>query len=137
MTPATTNRCVFATAMLGIALAVMMAMQAQAAERWSWPSTSRATSERPVPTRVPWSPTSTTRTATSSPSSNTTSLKTASTSPGGRSGCPTFYSGWCGDVLPIVMYDGLRFYYEARDLADGLLDRLGEPTGRHDRADRP
>jgi hypothetical protein len=33
MTPATTNRCVFATAMLGIALAVMMAMQAQAAER--------------------------------------------------------------------------------------------------------
>ena len=33
MTPATTNRCVFATAMLGIAVGAMLAVQAQAAER--------------------------------------------------------------------------------------------------------
>ncbi|HPA82387.1 MAG TPA: hypothetical protein PLS95_16325 [Thermoanaerobaculales bacterium] len=39
-----------------------------------------------------------------------------------------FYSGWCGDVLPIVMYDGYWFWYEAGDLADGLRDRLGEST---------
>jgi hypothetical protein len=48
--------------------------------------------------------------------------------PWGQERLSDFYSGWCGDVLPIVMYDGYWFYYEARDLADGLLDRLGEPT---------
>jgi hypothetical protein len=33
MTPAITNRCVLGTAMLGIALSAMLAVQAQAAER--------------------------------------------------------------------------------------------------------
>jgi hypothetical protein len=48
--------------------------------------------------------------------------------PWGHERLSEFYIGWCGEVLPIIMYDGYWFWYEARDFPDGLIDRLGEPT---------
>lgn len=48
--------------------------------------------------------------------------------PWGHQRLSEFYIGWCGEVLPIIMYDGYWFWYEARDFPDGLIDRLDEPT---------
>lgn len=48
--------------------------------------------------------------------------------PWGQQRLSDFYVGWCGDVLPIIVYDGYWFWYEAGDFTDGLRDRLGEPT---------
>lgn len=48
--------------------------------------------------------------------------------PWGQARLSDFYFGWCGDVLPILMFDGYWFWTEPGDFSDGLRDRLNEPT---------
>jgi hypothetical protein len=39
-----------------------------------------------------------------------------------------FYRSWCGDTIPIMMYDGYWYWIDPADFTDGLRDRLNDPT---------
>lgn len=39
-----------------------------------------------------------------------------------------FYRSWCGDTIPIMMYDGYWYWIDPGDFTDGLRDRLNDPT---------
>ena len=39
-----------------------------------------------------------------------------------------FYFSMCGDGIPIIVYDGHSYWIDPADYADGLRDRLNDPT---------
>jgi hypothetical protein len=128
MTPASTWRGVLSAALLGLALAAMPAAPVQAAERVVLAEYF----------------TSLYCTACGPAAEELSDLYEAYPSrlaiveyhlfgdgydiPWGQARLSEFYFGWCGDVLPILMYDGYWYWTNPGDFSDGLRDRLSDPT---------
>ena len=46
----------------------------------------------------------------------------------GRQRLTDYYISWCGDTIPIMMYDGYWYWTNPGDFTDGLRERLNDPT---------